>query len=309
MADLSINHFALGLAGISGESGGFSYGPMDSNKAHELLRYAYDNELRVFDTAGVYGLGESELRLGQAFSSSEREKVHFMTKGGVYWNDQKRIYATNDPKLMEQSVYDSLKRLKTDYIDTYFVHAPDPLVDICFVVDALFKLMNKGIIHNIGLSNTNDEDFRKAKKVAPIKAIQNRWNIFTPLSEIEWIQDEIQLDESLVFYGYGILDSGILAEHNIDRKNWNMLDSSDYRKSLKQWNSPKSIQERDLKYQKIKEMKKLYHINNISTLAFLWSDILFKQEKIHKIPVGILGAKSIKHIDNLLNCFNVSINI
>lgn len=284
--------FVLGLAGISGAKGGFSYGPVKDSTATDLILGAYNLGIDCFDTAPVYGFGHSEEFLGSILSSqlkNNREQLSIMTKGGVSWNDKHRIFHSNDPKLIESMFYSSLKRLKLEYIDVYWVHAPDRQVDTRRVVELLEKFKDKGLLKHIGLSNSTFEEYEKSKTVGVIHGIQNECNFFTLSTDFDWVNN---LPKDVAFYGYGTLSSGILCPKNLGKKNWNMLDSSDYRSHAKQWNSPAQELLREKKFSFIRE-NLLNGPMNLILLSLLAPSVIVPGSR------AIVGWKSLEQLSSL----------
>ena len=76
--------FPLGFGGasLSGEGGGYGFGEMTEKKAQELISFVYDQGIRVFDLAPIYGFGLAEERVGRAFKKKDREKVYLIVSLG-----------------------------------------------------------------------------------------------------------------------------------------------------------------------------------------------------------------------------------
>lgn len=222
--------FALGGASLSGEGGGYSFGPMSEQQAIDLVLQAFDHGLRVFDSAPIYGKGHSERRLGKAFATGERriggaslrEQVCLISKSGVSWHPNGRINMTNDPKVCEQQLLQSLKDFQTDYIDLYFIHWPDSRVDIRYPLEVLSKYQRLGAIRHIGLCNTNAQDLAAAGQVVKIDVLQSEFNLFTLQ------QRQLELDfcrqHQALFMGWGIIDKGILTGHYRPDRHYDPLD-------------------------------------------------------------------------------------
>ena len=117
----------FGAASLSGAGGGYGFGR--SEAAQDLIDYAFELGIKYYDTAPIYGFGQSELELGKAIKHI-REKVKIISKSGVSWHDTKRVNMTNDPEITLKMFEESLRRLDTDFIDIYMIHWPDKKIDI-----------------------------------------------------------------------------------------------------------------------------------------------------------------------------------
>jgi aryl-alcohol dehydrogenase-like predicted oxidoreductase len=201
---------SFGSASISGEGGGYGFGPMSESDALNLIGHAVDLGVNLFDSAPVYGLREAEIRLGKFFKKhGGRDKVHFVSKSGVTWHDNKRINLTNDPDVAEKMFLQSLKDFQTDYIDIYFIHWPDAQIDIRRPLERLARLQEKGAIRYLGLCNTNEGDINLAKDVARIDILQSEYNLFN--RGVENNIFPICREQNLGFMGWGAMDKGILS--------------------------------------------------------------------------------------------------
>jgi aryl-alcohol dehydrogenase-like predicted oxidoreductase len=166
--------------------------PMDLNAATALLHEAIELGVEHFDTAEVYGLTHNEDLLGAAFAD-RRSKVFIATKWGPMFNIEtgQRLGVDGSAANCRRAIEGSLKRLKTDYVDLYYLHRVDPKTPIEESVGAMADLVKEGKVRGIGLSEASADTIRRAGKVAPITAVQSEYSIFTrdvetgPLAAIE----------------------------------------------------------------------------------------------------------------------------
>jgi len=142
---------AWGLGGIS--QGPTSYGEVQYRTAIDALNLALDSGITYFDTSNVYGNGESERRIADAFSSL-RGEVIIGTKAGLVSYHSKPQF---DVRSLDRSIHSSLKRLKTDYIDILFLHniTIDEINDSEEIVKFITSLKLDGKIRALGLSLPN----------------------------------------------------------------------------------------------------------------------------------------------------------
>jgi aryl-alcohol dehydrogenase-like predicted oxidoreductase len=280
--------FAFGGASVSEEGGGYGFGKC-IEPAREIIDYAVSNGVTVFDTAPIYGFGTSEINLGNALKDV-REKVKIISKSGVHWHENKRVDMSNDPKVTQLMLEDSLRRLNSEYIDLYMIHWPDDKVDIRFTLEVLTKAQHEGKIKHIGLCNTNIEDYTKALEVAKIDVIQSELSVFNH-SVNEWAENFI---EECSFMSWGTFDKGILTGRvSKEREQAKNYDESDCRKSAPWWNQKDVL----AKVDKVKSLNQLWNEKDLTLLEGALSFNLSHDF----CDMALMGAKSIKDWDTILN--------
>ena len=126
--------------------GGWMWGGTDQIASVATVREALDQGINLIDTAPVYGFGVSEEIVGRALADAGlRSQAIIATKVGLEWRDGK-IYRNASRSRIMQEIDASLGRLRTDYIDIYQVHWPDPLVPIEETAEAMRTLYDQGKI-------------------------------------------------------------------------------------------------------------------------------------------------------------------
>lgn len=203
-----VSAIGFGGAAVSGEGGGYGFGLLDEDDAIGLLHRALDVGIDLFDTAPIYGFGLSEKRIGKAFRG-RREDVFLVTKGGVDWDRDKRVRVDNRPETIERMLHQSLRDLETEMVDLYFLHWPDPEVDIRRPMEILARAKEVGKIRAIGLSNTYLEDIQKAREIERVDVLQGEFNLFQVYAR-ESLFETIHAEE-MGWMGWGSLDRGILT--------------------------------------------------------------------------------------------------
>lgn len=198
---------AFGGASISGEGGGYGFGAMSEAQAISLLELGFEQGMRVFDTAPIYGFGVSEKRMGLGLKKF-RDKTFIVSKCGVDWDQDKNVAIRNDPKTTQRMLETSLKTLNVDTIDLYMVHWPDANVDIRHTVEVLAKAQSEGKIRYIGLCNTSTEELSLAHEVANIDVVQNQFHLFDRVAEGLFAD---LASKGKGFMSWGTLDKGILS--------------------------------------------------------------------------------------------------
>jgi len=188
--------------------GGWMWGGTDERESIDTIRAAVERGVTLIDTAPVYGFGRSEEIVGKALSGGLRDKVQIATKVGVAWQDG-NVFRDSRPERIRKEVEDSLRRLRTDVIDLYQVHWPDPQLPITQTALVLDDLRTEGKIRAIGVSNYSAEDMAAWRLVARLDALQSPYNLFE--REIEAGPFPYARRAQLTVLGYGALCRGLLS--------------------------------------------------------------------------------------------------
>jgi aryl-alcohol dehydrogenase-like predicted oxidoreductase len=202
---LVASRVGLGTWAIGGWMWG---GNTDLDGSIRTIRSAVERGITLIDTAPVYGFGRSEEIVGMALSGALRESAVIATKVGVEWRDGK-VWRNSSPARIRKEVEDSLRRLRTDYIDLYQVHWPDPLVPIRETAAALARLLKEGKIRAIGVSNFSAAQMAEFREAAPIHAAQPPYNLFERQAERDVLPYAWRHDMAVLCYG--ALCRGLLA--------------------------------------------------------------------------------------------------
>jgi aryl-alcohol dehydrogenase-like predicted oxidoreductase len=139
--------------------GGESFGPHDGREALATLESALEAGIRCFDTASFYAHGRSEQLLSKVIAQQKRQKLFISSKGGLSWQGKNVIHCGNRDAL-RQSLFNSLERLKTDYLDLYQLHWPDPQTPIESSLETLQALQEEGLILRWGVCNFSVEQIQ-----------------------------------------------------------------------------------------------------------------------------------------------------
>ena len=202
---LRVSPVAIGTWAI----GGWMWGGTDEAESVATIQAAFEHGINVVDTAPVYGFGRSEEIVGKAISESRlRSEVLIATKAGLQWDGGKVSRNASRARIM-QEVEDSLRRLRTDYIDVYQVHWPDPLITIEETADAMHVLFAQGKIRAIGVSNFSVGQMERFRRVAPLHVLQPPYNIFERGIEADVLP--YCRENKIAMFGYGALCRGLLS--------------------------------------------------------------------------------------------------
>tara|TARA_R110002072_G_scaffold534_8_gene4284 strand:+ start:35663 stop:36616 length:954 start_codon:yes stop_codon:yes gene_type:complete len=287
---LNFNSFAFGGAGISGEKGGYAFGHVTEDEAIQVVKHALDLGINIYDTAPIYGFGDSEKRIGKAIAP-RREEAFVISKSGVTWNGSGRVDMTNDPSVTKKMLEQSLRDLNSDYIDLYMIHWPDSKVDIRKPLEVLSAAKTEGKIKHIGLCNTNLSDLKLASEIDRIDVIQSEMNAFNVS-----VKNEILpycVEEDISFMSWGTLDKGILTGSiSKKREQSKNYDEKDCRKSAPWWNQKEVIS----KVEKFNKFLPLLADNDVSALEFAIGHNLFFMDVD---LTTLVGAKSIGQLDSV----------
>ena len=177
--DLSVSRIGLGTWSI----GGWMWGGSDDDEAVRTIRSALDRGINLIDTAPVYGFGHAEELVGRAIQESgARDRVVLATKVGLDWSAGQPFRDARRFRIMAE-VEASLRRLRTDRIDIYQVHWPDPATPIGETAEAMLRLLEQGKIRAIGVSNFSRDQMHEFRQVARIHTAQPPYNLFERESE------------------------------------------------------------------------------------------------------------------------------
>jgi aryl-alcohol dehydrogenase-like predicted oxidoreductase len=203
--DMAASRVALGTWAI----GGWMWGGTSARDAIRTIQMAVDRGITLIDTAPVYGFGRAEELVGKALESGRlRERALIATKAGLDWHDEK-IYRNASPRRLRQEVELSLRRLRTDHIDLYQLHWPDPSTPIADTAAALGELVKQGKIRAIGVSNFSPAQLDEFRRVTPVQTTQPPYNLFERAIEKDVLPHAMQ--NGLVVLAYGALCRGLLS--------------------------------------------------------------------------------------------------
>jgi aryl-alcohol dehydrogenase-like predicted oxidoreductase len=153
---------------------------LDIHATRQVVDSAIDAGVTFFDTADVYGRGESEEQLGRLLEG-RRDQVVLATKFGMDMGDGKGPRGSRE--YIRQAVENSLRRLRTDVIDVYWYHRPDGETPIAETLGALHELVTAGTVRAIGASNFSATEIEEAETVARDRgftrftAVQNEYSL------------------------------------------------------------------------------------------------------------------------------------
>jgi len=204
--------------------GGWLWGGADRKDAVKAIRSSLDLGVSSIDTAPAYGQGLSEEIVAEAIQGMDRSKIQILTKFGLRWDttEGNLYFKTMDnsgrPIDMQsiakrESVFleceNSLRRLKTDYIDLYQIHWPDRLTPISETMEALSRLMEQGKIRAAGVSNYSAAQMAEAEKTISLASNQVPYSMLLRDIEEKIIPYTIRHNKAII--AYSPLQRGLLT--------------------------------------------------------------------------------------------------
>jgi aryl-alcohol dehydrogenase-like predicted oxidoreductase len=205
--DLAVNRLGFGAMRLTGP--GITGPPADVDGAIAVLRRAVELGVQHIDTADAYGPHVNETLIADALHPYPPDLV-IATKGGlVRGGDEGREWPKDGrPEHLKRACEGSLKRLRVDRIDVYYLHRPDPQVPYEESIGALKELRDEGKIRHVAVSNASLQRLEAARGIVEIAAVQNQYSLTDRRS-----QDVLDLceHEGIAFVPWAPLDAGALT--------------------------------------------------------------------------------------------------
>jgi aryl-alcohol dehydrogenase-like predicted oxidoreductase len=199
-----IGSLEVSLAGLGCNNFGWR---IDADATVGVVNAALESGINFFDTADVYGAGQSEEYVGRALKG-RRDKVIIATKFGIKMGEGQE---GAQPAYIRQAAEASLRRLGTDHIDLYQIHRPDPSTPIADTLGALDELVKAGKVREIGCSNFSAEQLREAFEVKGPRfvSVQNNYSLLHREPEAEVLPECQRL--GMAFLPFFPLANGLLT--------------------------------------------------------------------------------------------------
>jgi len=203
----------------------WAYGSPDRAESIKTLQRALALGIDFLDTAEIYGPYTNEELLGEALAG-RREEVILATKFGFNIEAGVINGANSHPKHIRRVLDESLKRLRTDYVDLYYQHRVDPKIPIEEVVGTVGELVEKGKVRHVGLLEANSDTIKRAHATFPIAVLQSEYSLWERGVEADILPTLRKLGIGFVPYsplGRGFLTGAI--------KKFEDIPESDYRRT------------------------------------------------------------------------------
>lgn len=205
--------------------------------SRETLQAAFDAGINFFDTAYCYGYaGESERLMGEVLGP-RRNQIVIATKGGIHYEGTKQARDAS-PATLRRECEESLRRLRTDYVDLLYLHAPDPAVPLTESAGGLRELLEEGKTRSVGLSNATTAQLMEFAAVCPLTAYQPHYNMLQreiEASQLPWCREHGV--SAIVYWPLmkGLLAGKLPRDHLFDpkdgRQKYPMFQGDEWRKN------------------------------------------------------------------------------
>lgn len=205
-------------------AGGWMWGSTDRNDAIKAIQASYDEGVTSIDTAPIYGQGDSESIVGDALKGISRDKVQLVTKYGMRWDLAKGDFAmkSKDNSGKDIDVYkyagkesiikeceDSLRRLKTDYIDLYQIHWPESTTPIEETMETVAQLIKEGKVRYAGVCNYSVDQMKEGDRYVNLISNQVPYSMVKREIEKELVPYALENNKSIL--AYSPLERGLLT--------------------------------------------------------------------------------------------------
>ncbi|MBC7436485.1 MAG: aldo/keto reductase [Bdellovibrionales bacterium] len=225
LGPFTVSAISLGCMNLS-----HAYGtPPSEEDGERVLLSALDAGVTMFDTAALYGFGKNEKLVGKVLSR-HRSRFTLASKGGmagVQFDDGIKRVIDGRPEAIRKNCEDSLRNLRTDAIDLYYLHRWDKKVPIEDSVGAMSDLVRAGKVRTLGLSEVSADTLRKAHAVHPITAVQTEYSLWTRNPEIAVLDACRELGAA--FVAFSPLARGFLSGAVTDAA---AIEAKDIRKTM-----------------------------------------------------------------------------
>ncbi len=283
-SDLNITPLGVGAWAIGGADWAFAWGAQEDDASIRAIHAALDAGMNWIDTANVYGLGHSEEVVAKALAG-RAGKPYVFTKCARVWDENRRIGRSLKADTVRRECEASLRRLKSDVIDLYQIHWPEPEEEVEEGWATLARLKEEGKVRWIGVSNFNVDQMRRAQAITPITSLQPPYSLIRREVEPEILP--YCVEQKIGVLAYSPMGSGMLTGA-MTRERIANLPEDDWRRRGPQFQEP--LLTRNLKLaDKLKEIG-ARHGHNAGEAAIAW---VLRNPAVTGAIVGIRSAEQV----------------
>ena len=258
---------------------------LNEKDGYDLVREALNQGINFLDTAYVYGIGRSEEIIGDVLQDYDRSKVIIATKAAQ--DKSQDMAMNNSADFIKKSVDEALLRLKTDYIDIFYLHFPDEKTPKDEAVETLDEIRKAGKIRAIGVSNFSLEQIKEANANGKVDIVEDQYSLVhrsAVKEELEYLQAQ-----NISFVPYFPLASGLLTgKYGLD--DWDKFKNTDGGQLLGDF----SKEQYDKAIQGIEGIRKIAD----SHQATVTQTVLAWYMANPAISVVIPGARNVEQVKN-----------
>ncbi|WP_035644225.1 aldo/keto reductase [Flavobacterium sp. ASV13] len=276
-SDLQLSAITYGSFAI----GGTMWAGTEKSEAKEAIMASIDHGVTSIDTAPFYGLGLSEELIGETIKELDRSKVQLLTKFGMVWDGSNNgkgdfmwnqehdgksypLYKYASKANVIKETEESLKRLKTDYIDLLQLHWPDSTTPIDETMEALQSLIDQGKIRAAGVSNYNKDQLLEAQKSIRVASNQMPYSMLNRGIEKDIVP--LAIENNIGIIAYSPLERGLLSGKYFKGEK---LKSDDHRQDYFGQFNPEKVEAFLKKIEPLAEEKKA----SLAQLVLKWTTL------------------------------------
>jgi aryl-alcohol dehydrogenase-like predicted oxidoreductase len=220
---LGTTDLQVSAVGLGTWSYGSDWGEVDVTAATKTIHRALELGINLFDTAQAYGFGQAEQVLADAlWGRVRREDVVVATKGGLRM-DGNRLVRDASPGWLRQGVEQSLRFLRTDYVDLYQIHWPDTHTPLEETAAGLAALVAEGKVRHVGVSNYDADQLAGLERFIKVETLQPPYHLFRRQIEGEVLPYCAAHDIGVLVYGplaHGLLGGTMSMETTFPSGDW-----------------------------------------------------------------------------------------
>jgi aryl-alcohol dehydrogenase-like predicted oxidoreductase len=290
--------------------GGWMWGGAKESEAIKAIQAAYHSGITTIDSAPVYGFGRSEEIIGKAMQGIGRDRYQILTKFGLNWKTKQgepyfdtvdnegkplKLYKWSSKERVMKECEDSLRRLKTDYIDLYQIHWPDNTTPVSETFEAVHRLIEQGKVRAAGVCNYSVQLVDEALETIALASNQVPYSLINRNIEKEIIPQAIEKGMSII--PYSPLQRGLLTGKIKPGHQFNEGDSREGNRFY----TDENIRRTNVLLEQIKPIAEKYNAT-LAQIVINWA--------IHQPGIGcvLVGARNEQQVKDNVSALNFSLS-